>query len=280
MKKRNLAILSMACSLMIFSVAGCREESVETTTATTEAQIITTAAAEEESATTTTTVAPATEAPATTPAETTEAPTTTENTATTEESTAAVTEETTTEGNVTDNVTISENWADLEFVLAGKKLAMPFGYSELEALGWSFNMADYGYENGYVMNPGDKVYGTIELNNSKYDDKVKVTVGFINNGSEAVDITKCDIWSINISIAEGSKLSGNYPAMEIAKGIAFGAESNYEAIANAFGEAKKTYRADSLGYTVYDYDNDFKQYMKLTVYDEYGLCEIDLKTYE
>ena len=40
-------------------------------------------------------------------------------------------------------------------------------------LGWTFDLADYGYENGYIMNQDDKTYATIELENPLYSDDLR-----------------------------------------------------------------------------------------------------------
>lgn len=53
---------------------------------------------------------------------------------------------------------ISDDWKDCEFIFNNKAYKLYFPYSDLKNDGWSFDLADYGYANGYVMNPGDKSY--------------------------------------------------------------------------------------------------------------------------
>ena len=56
------------------------------------------------------------------------------------------------------NGNISDDWKDCEFIFNNKTYKLYVPYSDLKNDGWSFDLADYGYSNGYVMNPGDKSY--------------------------------------------------------------------------------------------------------------------------
>ena len=52
---------------------------------------------------------------------------------------------------------LSNDWKSGEFTLNNKNYKLLFDYTTLKDDGWSFNLADYGYSNGYIMNKGDKV---------------------------------------------------------------------------------------------------------------------------
>ena len=86
---------------------------------------------------------------------------------------------------------ISDDWKDCEFILNNKAYKLYFPYSDLKNDGWTFDLADYGYANGYVMNPGNKVTGTINLENPNFDSTVRI--GFINDSNSVKDITECNI---------------------------------------------------------------------------------------
>lgn len=174
---------------------------------------------------------------------------------------------------------LSDDWTDMQFILDGKLYELPVSYRELEANGWSFDLAAYGYTDGYIMNPGDKTYSTIELSNPDYDEDLMVWVGFINTGDKAQDILDCDIWAFQMDTCVGSRQLENYPDMEIAGGIGFG--STREEVEAAFGECEDIYEADSgYNYAVYNYDMDYKYYLKLTIYEDKGVTAIDISSYE
>lgn len=97
---------------------------------------------------------------------------------------------------VVDAEPMDGTWEDMSFFFDGHEYSLPFAYSEIEANGWTFDIADYGYEDGYVMNAGDQTYESIELKNPDYPD-VTVKIGFVNLDSSAKDITECDIYAFS-----------------------------------------------------------------------------------
>lgn len=174
---------------------------------------------------------------------------------------------------------LSDDWTDMQFMLDGNLYELPVSYRELEADGWKFDLAAYGYSDGYIMNPGDKTYSTIELTNPDYDEDLTVWVGFINTGDKAQDILDCEIWAFQMDTCVGSRQLENYPDMEIAGGIGFG--STREEVEAAFGECEDVYEADSgYNYVVCNYEMDYDYYLKLTIYEDKGVTAIDISTYE
>lgn len=174
---------------------------------------------------------------------------------------------------------LSDDWTDMQFMLDGNLYELPVSYRELEADGWKFDLAAYGYTDGYIMNPGDKTYSTIELTNPDYDEDLTVWVGFINTGDKAQDILDCEIWAFQMDTCVGSRQLENYPDMEIAGGIGFG--STREEVEAAFGECEDVYEADSgYNYVVCNYEMDYDYYLKLTIYEDKGVTAIDISTYE
>lgn len=188
-------------------------------------------------------------------------------------------EEETEEEEESDAVEITgEDWTSMKMVFEGKEFKLPMPYSELEAMGWTFDLADYGYENGYAMNPGDKVTGTIKLENSNYDEKfnLRLTVGFLNTSDEVLDIKECDIWSFELETCAGSKQAESYPSMKLANGIEIGStKADVEAVCGACDDI---YVASS-GYEVYTYRvDDYK--LRMVIYEDMGVTNIGLETYE
>lgn len=168
---------------------------------------------------------------------------------------------------------LSENWMDLQFVFDGNKYQIPFSYTDLEAAGWNFDLADYGYENGYILNPGDYVSGTIHLEKEGYErNEVDVAIGFVNNASEAKDILECEVYSFtlqtNLWLSEDIK----YPDMKIAKGIGIG--SSYEDVKTAFGEPEEFYDDTENECYYISYSFDYTYVLDMTISKERGVSTI------
>ena len=63
----------------------------------------------------------------------------------------------------------------------------------------------------------------------------------------------------------------------LAKGIHNG--SSLQDVINAYGEPKDSYRADSLGYWTYTYQDEYSKYFKLTIYDDKGVTAFSYDMY-
>lgn len=210
-----------------------------------------------------------------------------QETASTNESVAESTAESTAESmvestaestaeSVATSTTMSGEWTDMNFELAGKTYQMPFAYKELEAEGWTFDLADYGYEDGYAMDPGDKVYATIDLTNPSYDEDLSIRVGFKNYSDSVLDIKECDIWSFEMDTCYGHKQLPSYPSMTIGNGLTIGSsKSDVEALCGPYDDI---YESDS-GYVKYTYNAD-DYTLKITVYEGMGTTCFELSTYE
>lgn len=173
---------------------------------------------------------------------------------------------------------ISDQWMDQQFAFDGQNYAIFFSYDQLEAAGWTFDLADYGHADGYILNKGDKVTSTIELTNPNYNEKLRVNVGFVNHGDEAQDILQCDVWAFACEITYGFKLLDNVPEMTIAGGITWG--STKEQVEAAFGQPEDVYTSEDHGYVTYTYQDAFSKYLKLTIYDEMGVTKIEMQNYD
>ncbi|MGI6118245.1 MAG: DUF6612 family protein [Bilifractor sp.] len=163
------------------------------------------------------------------------------------------------------------DWSTLAFSLDGKDYQVPFAYSDLQS-DWSFSLSDLGYENGYVTNPGDKKQCTIEVKNDHYD--MKFYIGTANTSNSVQDITENSVWAVSMDIS----LAKTWPEMKLAGGITWG--STYDQIVAAYGEPdEEPYRSEELGYYVLTYYKDYRQQMKVCIYDDGGLKRVDLKDY-
>ena len=55
------------------------------------------------------------------------------------------------------------DWKTFAFTLDGKDMSLPVAYSDLQAAGWSVDLSEYGYEDGYIMNANDAVSGRLRF---------------------------------------------------------------------------------------------------------------------
>ena len=187
-------------------------------------------------------------------------------------------EETKTPISVTTNssVELSDDWMDCEFAVEGKKYKLNDAYKTYTQDDWYIDLEDMGYAEGYILNKNDKTYSTIDLLNDKFED-ADVSVGFINRGDKARDITECDIWAINVD----NSYSDTPISFELPGGIKNGVTLAEVEAAYGKPEAESDiYRSEDLGYTKYSYEYDYSIYFELTVYDEEGLVEFGYKIYE
>lgn len=167
--------------------------------------------------------------------------------------------------------TLSKKWTDMEFTMNGKLYKLCFDYSKLPKAGWDFNLSDYGYKT-YIMNPGDKTYSTIDLKNKKYD--AEVSVGIQNTGEKAKDIKKCQVWSISVD----NTFADKPVSFVLSKGIKNG--STLKQVVKAYGKPQDKYRSKELGYWEYTYQDEYSNYLRLTIYDKKGLVEMAYQFYK
>lgn len=181
---------------------------------------------------------------------------------------------------IVDNGKVSDEWTDMDIMIDGVVYKFPYDYDALQENGWSFDVAEYGYEDGYILNKGDQTYSTFELYNEKYGydyDSFSIYCGFQNFGKKPVDITECDLWSIELDIMDGFDPLAKHPSVVIANGITFG--STEEDVLNAFGECDDIYSSKEFGYKTYEYNYGYDKFLTITIFDEYGVTAIEFQSY-
>lgn len=172
------------------------------------------------------------------------------------------------------NAKLSDDWTSGEFAIEGKPYKLNSDYSTLVDNGWYIDLVEMGYSDGYILNKNDKTYSTVDLYNDDFED-ADVSIGFINNGDGAKDITESQFWAINVD----NSYSDTPVEFELPGGIKTG--STLAEIEAVYGKPEEDdiYRSDDLGYTNYSYVYDYSIYLDLTVYDDKGLVEFDYKIY-
>lgn len=170
---------------------------------------------------------------------------------------------------------LSNDWKTMEFVFEGTKYTLMEDYSKFKENGWTIDLNKMGYPNGYILNANTKTYSTVYLYSSTYKDS-GVTVGFINNGTDAKDITECKIWSFNV---RNSKYYSKQLTFELPGGIKNG--STHDEVIAVYGKPSddNIYRSEGLKYTTYHYKQGYDKYFDITVYDEGGVTEFSFKNY-
>ncbi len=207
--------------------------------------------------------------------ETTEADTEEETTEATEEETTEATTEAATEASAPGE--LSDDLYSEQISIDGVVYHLPFDYSLISDK-YTFDLADYGKEDGYQLEANEYTLSTIYLENSEIDEDFDCTVGFKNLTSEAKDIKTTSIWAMDFDMTYCE--TDNYPKVVLPKGITWG--STLDEVKAAYGEpTEDPYYADSLGYWSYTYSDDDLDYsVDLIIYEDKGVTEIDVKSYK
>ncbi len=196
---------------------------------------------------------------------------------TTEEDTEETSEDSSSNGTVDAPADLSDDLFSEQISVDGVVYHLPFAYSIISDK-YTFDLADYGYENGYTLGPNEYILATVFLENADYDSDLDVSAGFMNTTSEDQDIMETDIWAIEFDITWCK--TDNYPEVILPGGITWGA--TVDDVKEAYGEPDgEPYYAESLKYWNYTYsdpDNDYT--VDLIIYEDRGLTEIDVKSYK
>ncbi len=172
---------------------------------------------------------------------------------------------------------VSADWRDFQFSFDGQLYTMPVDYKTVADAGWTFDITDYGYEDGYILNSGDRTTSTIDLENDKYED-VDVSIGMTNTGDKACDITEGQLWAFDCDISFTDDDEPK-PEIELPGGLTWG--STIEDVIAAYGEPEdEPYYSESLGYYSYEYETENLSTFSLIVYEDKGLTEFDFRVYD
>ena len=173
---------------------------------------------------------------------------------------------------------LSSDLFSQQVAIDGKVYTFPFAYSEIADV-FTFNPDDIEFTDGSnTLDPG---YSTsvvsLEYNKASDSDWLYIYGSFQNDNNEAATLDKCTFTGIDIDIDYMD--NDNYPQIVLPGGITWG--SNKADIEAAYGkpESDDIYVSDN-GYTSYTYQtDDYKYQVRLYVYDDKGLQEIDVDMY-
>lgn len=160
-------------------------------------------------------------------------------------------------------------WSDFTFSIDGTVVELPTAFKVLEENGWVFDDIDFGREQDFVLNQGDKVLDVSLFNNGE-----KADIGIVNLGVETCDVPAGSVWSFSVDITEAEIK----PDVILPGGITWGADVDRikEVYGNPTGKAKYS---KSLECWFYEYKNDNLNNLKLVVYDDGGLKSFEYSVY-
>ena len=162
-----------------------------------------------------------------------------------------------------------------EIQIDGILYTIPFANQSIAPY-YSFTMADYGYENGYVVNPRDSVSTTIELKHEGMNENFHVYAGFGNYSEQILDIQECNINKIELNAATCDSFDG-CPSVVLPAGITWG--SHVEQIIEAYGEPTDSYVSEE-GDTTLHYNTETPYVTReFRIHHEKGLDVISIKLY-
>ena len=165
--------------------------------------------------------------------------------------------------------TVSEDWTETEFSMAGIKYKLNTSYRNFEKNNWTIN--GNSFNNGLTLIKNDKTSVSLTVVNKDFDSDVKV--GIINLKDKRREILDCETWGITVNYEHAM----NPVTFKLAKGITNG--STKEDIIKAYGElsADKIKTLDDR--VILQYQKDYSVYLDLTIINDKGLTSFSYKKY-
>lgn len=93
---------------------------------------------------------------------------------------------------------LTDAWEHVVFQLAAQNYSLPFSYARISTE-WTFDLADYGYDETFRLQPGERTTATVELTNPAVD--YLMIVGFYNPYDVPVSIEESKIWSVSFDLS-------------------------------------------------------------------------------
>lgn len=177
--------------------------------------------------------------------------------------------------------TISDNWVDMEFLVAGKKYTLPNTFDAFNKNGWILDEND-------VIPPGQYTNEYYEMYNESFYDKTNqlyasILVDFENETDKDKNIKGCTIWWISFTRMPYKNVElQNCYEIKLAKGIKWG--STEADIIAAYGNVEDGDRHDIVedGYVALIYKNTTNNvYAQMVFYilNDGGLFMVDFEKY-
>ncbi len=184
------------------------------------------------------------------------------------------------------DITMSGNWADMQFALDGVLYQLPMTIKDLEAGGWTVELVTQSFEEGYQLEPGKKIITSFQATHPDYPHEfyssADLDIYLWNTTEESLPLSECEIWKISLDVRYAIDEGKSYPMLTLGNGLKLGA--NRETVEALCGIDENPYESSSgyvqLEYKVNDEEIFFRSYdLKAYVYEEYGLAKVELYIY-
>ena len=158
------------------------------------------------------------------------------------------------------------------FRLEGITYSLPFSYARISG-DWSFDLKDYGLDESFSLQPGQRTTDNIVLHNPKTD--YTLTVGLYNPYDVEISVLESQVWSVTVSIKDIS----NAPKLLLPGKLTW-----HDTIADvtlAYSDPTTPFTHDlETGMFYYSYVKDYSRYLNLEISEEDGIVSFTMKCYE
>ncbi len=170
-------------------------------------------------------------------------------------------------------------WDHVVFRLQDETFDLPFSYARISEM-WTFNLGDYGYDENFRLQPGERTTATVELHHPELD--YPMVVGFYNPYDVPITVEESMIWSVSFDLSETESevlplLPGN---------ITLGAPIVDVIILYDTPETPFSYNKDTGTYDLYyqfgadRFEYGYDKYVTLFIDAEDGLIKFIIQNYE
>lgn len=158
------------------------------------------------------------------------------------------------------------------FRLDGITYSLPFSYARISN-DWSFDLADYGLDETFRLQSGQRTTDNIVLHNDAAD--YSVTVGLYNPYDVEITVAEAQVWSITVSVKD----SFNPPKLRLPGKLTWNA--SIADVTLAYSDPTTPFTHDlETGMFYYSYEKDYSRYLDLEISETDGLVSFTMKCYE
>lgn len=93
---------------------------------------------------------------------------------------------------------LNSTWDVAAFQLFSTTYSVPFSYARISS-DWTFDLTDYGYDETFMLQPGERTTATVELYNP--DVIYPMIVGFYNPYDVPITIEESQVWSVSFDFS-------------------------------------------------------------------------------
>lgn len=163
------------------------------------------------------------------------------------------------------------SWEEALIYMFGANYTLPFSYARISD-SWTFDLTDYGHDETFMLQPGERTTATVELSNASTD--YDMVVGFYNPYDVAISIEESQVWSVSFDFY--NSIETTFPVLP--KNITCGTQIVDIIIAYNTPSTPFSYNEETGAYDLH-YQSGYDVYLTLEVDAELGLKKITLQSY-